>query len=278
MAASTPRAVKYVLNGGFYNLAYQAWGDPSAPAVVCVHGLTRNARDFDALAAALSDRFHVLCPDLPGRGRSDWLPDGNLYTPPIYVQALSHLLAVIGRPVRWVGTSLGGICGMAIAACPGSPIERLVLNDIGPFIPAEALQRIKAYMSHDFTFPTLRSLELHLRTVHAPFGNLSDADWERMAQYSSRKLPDGQFAMHYDPAIAVPVRANEPTNVDMSAWWQAISMPVLAVRGADSDLLLPDTFDAMCGDGAEGLVVADAGHAPALLDTPTIERVAAFLA
>ncbi len=245
--------------------------------MVCVHGLTRNARDFDALAAALADRFHVICVDLPGRGASDWLPDGALYQPPSYVQALSHLLAAIGRPVAWVGTSLGGIVGMAMAACLNAPITRLVLNDIGPHIPAEALARIRAYMSHDFTFPTLRALELHLRTVHAPFGDLTDAQWETMAAHSSRRLADGTLAMHYDPAIAAPIRASAPKDADMWAWWSALRLPILAIRGEASDLLLPETFARMCANGAAGLTVANAGHAPALLDTPTIARIDAFL-
>ena len=139
-------SIPYLLAGRFHKMAFDAWGDPEAPAVVCVHGLTRNGRDFDALAAALSDRFHVICPDLPGRGNSDRLPDPMLYQAQHYVTALAHLLARIAKDVAWIGTSLGGICGMVIAAADGSPINRLVLNDIGPFIPADALRRIRDYM------------------------------------------------------------------------------------------------------------------------------------
>ena len=276
---TTPReaGIPYLLNGSFYRLATYQWGDQGAPTVVCVHGLTRNARDFDTLATALSDHFHVVAVDLPGRGASDWLPDGDLYQAPTYIHALAHLLAALRGPVHWIGTSLGGICGMALAACTNSPIDRLILNDIGPHIPAAALARIRDYMSHDFTFPTLRALELHLRTVHAPFGNLTDAEWETMAQTSSRPLPSGQFATHYDPAIAAPVRANEPKDVDMWSWWSAIRQPTLVIRGETSDLLLPDTFDRMKQEGAQGLVVEGAGHAPALLDAPTIAHVKAFL-
>ena len=157
-------------------MAFSAWGDRAAPPVLCVHGLTRNGRDFDTLAKALAADFWVICPDLPGRGASDWLPDPMLYQAQHYVAALGHLLAWIGRDVAWVGTSLGGICGMLIAAADGSPISRLVLNDVGPFIPADSLRRIRDYMvaSGDSpimsSFPDMDSVERHLRLVHAPFG------------------------------------------------------------------------------------------------------------
>jgi pimeloyl-ACP methyl ester carboxylesterase len=139
-------SVRYLLAGRFYTMAWTEWGDPSAEPLVCVHGLTRNGRDFDALAQALSDRYRVICPDLPGRGASDWLQDPMLYSPPSYVTALAHLFAMLDRPIAYVGTSLGGICGMLIAACQGQPITRMVLNDIGPHIPRAALARIRDYI------------------------------------------------------------------------------------------------------------------------------------
>jgi len=139
-------SVPYLLGTSFYRMAYVEFGNPAAPAVVCVHGLTRNGRDFDPLAAFLAEKFHVICPDLPGRGLSEWLPDGKLYQPASYVVALGHLLAAINKPVMWVGTSLGGICGMMVAAAGHTPVTRMVLNDIGPFIPEAALRRIRDYM------------------------------------------------------------------------------------------------------------------------------------
>jgi pimeloyl-ACP methyl ester carboxylesterase len=275
-------SVNYLLGAGFHKMAYVEFGNPAAPAVVCVHGLTRNGRDFDNLAEALAERFHVICPDLPGRGKSDWLADPMAYQPPNYVVALAHLLAALNKPVMWVGTSLGGICGMMVAAAGNTPITRLVLNDIGPHIPAAALARIRDYMTTaPERFASLAALEAQLRVVHAPFGKLSNAEWRRMAQNSYRMVLDqtgaGAYAMHYDPKIAEPVRASVPLDVDMWPIWAAMHVPVLAIRGVDSDLLLPETFARMRDEGAEGLEVADAGHAPALLDAPTIGAIADFL-
>jgi pimeloyl-ACP methyl ester carboxylesterase len=275
-----PGSVPYLLGGSFHSMAYVEFGNPAAPAVVCVHGLTRNGRDFDPLAEALSDRFHVICPDLPGRGKSSWLADSSLYQPPSYPAALSHLLAALNKPVAWVGTSLGGICGILTAAAEGQPITRMVLNDIGPLIPAAALARIRDYMATGDmpTFSDLRGLERHLRVIHRPFGPLDDAQWAHLAATSARTLPDGRVTLHYDPRIADPIRAGgEPADADMWAFWDRVTIPVLAIRGEDSDLLLPDTFARMAASGAATLEVADAGHAPALMDAPTIEAIRAFL-
>ena len=269
---------RYLLNGAYYRMAYTEWGDPQAPTVICVHGLTRTGRDFDPLARALSRRFHVVAPDLPGRGRSDWLPDAALYEPASYVQALSHLLAQFGRPVMWLGTSLGGLCGMMVASSVGNPITRLVLNDVGPTIPAAALRRIRDYMRIQQSFDTLWALEQHLRHIHAPFGQLTDAQWAHLAETSARTLPNGRWALHYDPGIATLIRRTIPFTVELWPWWEKIRIPVLAIRGAHSDLLLETTLRRMERSGAETLIVPDAGHAPALMDEPTIERVAAFLA
>lgn len=275
--------VSHLLGGAFHRMAYTAWGDPDAPVVMCVHGLTRNGRDFDALADNLSDRFRVICPDLPGRGASDWLPEPMLYQAQHYVAALAHLLAAIGRDVAWVGTSLGGICGMVTAATPGNPIAKLVLNDVGPFIPQEALARIRAYMlassasKHMQRFADLDAVEQHLRLIHAPFGLLTDAQWAHLACHFTRSLPDGHLAMHYDPAIAAPLAANPAVAVDLWAFWDRIRVPVLAIRGAVSDLLLPETLTRMEASGAQTLTVPDSGHAPALMDAAQIAAVRAFL-
>ena len=193
-------SIPYLLAGRFRKLAFETWGDDAAPPVICVHGLTRNGRDFDTLAEALSTSHRVICPDLPGRGHSEWLDDPMLYQAQHYVTALAHLLAWVGRDVAWVGTSLGGICGMVIAATEGAPITRLMLNDVGPFIPADALRRIRDYMvaSGDspmmLRFPDVEAIERHLRMVHAPFGPLSDEQWAQLARNSARMLPDGRFA------------------------------------------------------------------------------------
>jgi len=276
-------SLSYLLGNRFRRLAWTEWGDPAAPVVLCVHGLTRTGRDFDALAEALAYRARVVAPDLPGRGASEWLEGPDAYTLASYVQALSHLLAAVGaserRPVCWVGTSLGGILGMIVAASGHQPISRMVLNDVGPFIPQAALARIADYMRDAPTeFSDNATLEAHLRRVHAPFGRLTDAQWRQLARTGGRALPDGRVALHYDPAITAAVLATLPTDVDLWPLWAAAAgMPRMVVRGADSDLLEPATVDRMVADGAELVVVPEAGHAPALMDATTIGRIRDFL-
>ena len=275
-------SLPYLLGSAFHRLAYVEFGNPAAPAVVCVHGLTRNGRDFDTLAEALADHFHVICPDLPGRGRSAWLPEAALYQPASYVVALAHLLAALNKPVAWVGTSLGGICGMMAAAAAGTPLTRLVLNDIGPHIPAAALIRIRDYMvGAPERFASLATLQAHLRLIHAPFGQLTEAQWAQLTRHSYRQVLDntgaGAFALHYDPKIVAPIRDSPPLDVDLWPIWGAIRVPVLAIRGEISDLLTEPTFARMQEDGAKPFTVPNAGHAPALMDPPTIAAIVAFL-
>ncbi len=270
------RDMSYLLGGAFHRMALLAWGDPHADPIVCVHGLSRNAHDFDILAEQLAQDFYVLCPDLPGRGGSSWLPDPALYQPMSYVQALSHLLAFIDRPVHWIGTSLGGICGMLVASAPGNPIRRMVLNDIGPFVPREAVARIVDYVGTVPEFADAAGLETYLRRVHAPFGRLTDAQWRAMAEHGGRRLPNGRLTLHYDPALAVPLRASPVTDTDMWSFWDRITAPMLTLRGESSDLLLPETAERMAAKSAIH-VVADAGHAPAMMDAATIGVVRDFL-
>ncbi|MGK7861476.1 alpha/beta fold hydrolase [Falsiroseomonas sp. E2-1-a4] len=271
--------LRYLLGAAFHQLAWTEWGPTDGAPVVCVHGLTRNGRDFDALAEALAARGRrVLCPDLPGRGLSDWLPDPALYAPPVYVGALAHLLARLDGPVDWVGTSLGGICGMMVAAATGQPIRRLVLNDIGPQVPLAAMARIHAYLADSPRFADLAAVEAHLREVHAPFGPLTDAQWGHLARHSARPAPEGGLMLHFDPALATPIRARPPEAVDLSALWARVSVPVLAIRGAESDLLLRETLAAMAArPGVQVAEIAAAGHAPALMDPVQVDLVAGFL-
>jgi pimeloyl-ACP methyl ester carboxylesterase len=277
--AMTQDGVAYLLNGAFRRMEYTEWGDKSRPVVVCVHGLTRTGRDFDTLAEALSDQYYLVCPDLPGRGASDWLPSGMLYQPATYVIALGHLLAKLGREVRWIGTSLGGICGMAVAAAEGTPITRMVLNDVGPFIPKVALERIRDYVAANEppVFDDVAGVEAYLRRVHAPFGPLTDAQWAHLGRTSARTVEDGKVMLHYDPKIAEPIKVTEPADLDMWALWRP-QIPTLGIRGETSDLLEPGTLKRMAETGAEVYEVPDTGHAPALMDAPAIERIRAFLA
>jgi pimeloyl-ACP methyl ester carboxylesterase len=270
-------SVSYLLADGFHRMAYVEWGARDAPPVICVHGLTRQGRDFDRLAAALATDFRVICPDLPGRGHSGWLSDPQLYQVPAYITALSHLLATLDQPVLWVGTSLGGVCGMVLAAQQDQPIRRMVVNDIGPHIPKAALARIREYMKDPPIFDDLAAVETLLRVIHAPFGIPDDAAWREFATHSVRALPGGKLTLHYDPAIANVIRAQEPEDVNLLPFWSKITIPMLVVRGETSDLLLAETFGEMQRAGAEGVTVAGAGHAPALMDEHTIATIATFL-
>jgi pimeloyl-ACP methyl ester carboxylesterase len=278
----TPRQhrLRYLLAGGFHSLAWTEWGPEDGVPVICVHGLTRTGRDFDTLAEALAERGRrVLCPDLPGRGNSDWLSEPMLYTPPSYVVALAHLLARLDGPLDWVGTSLGGICGMMVAAGTGHPIRRLVLNDIGSRVPSSAADRIAAYVKLPLTFPDVAALEAHLRHVHAPFGPLTDAQWRHLAETSKRALPDGQLGLHYDPGIAKPFEQSATGPVDLTFVWSRVTVPTLLLHGAESDILDQETVVEMARrPGVTLVTLPGIGHAPALMDSFQIEQVAGFLA
>lgn len=274
--------------GGFGRLAWAEWGSETAPrTLLCVHGLTRNGRDFDVLAAALAEAgWRVIAPDVPGRGRSEWLRRPEDYAYPVYAAALA---ALIGRlavdTVDWVGTSMGGLIGMMLAAQPGTPIRRMVLNDIGPFVPKAALQRIGDYVGHDPRFESLGALEAYLRHVHAPFGALTDAQWRHLAEYSASPAEHGHLRLHYDPAIAQAFKTGPIDDVTLWPVWDAIACRMLVLRGAASDLLLPDTAAEMMRRGAaagQGLVqlrtIAGTGHAPALMAADQVAIVREFLA
>lgn len=274
-------ALRYLLAPGFFTLRWWEWGPEDGAPVLCVHGLTRTGRDFDMLARALAGQGRrVLCPDLPGRGASDWMPDPALYIPPTYMTALSHLLARLDGPVDWVGTSLGGICGMVAAALPGNPVRRLVLNDVGSHVPQPAIARIRDYIGDTPAFADLVALEAYLRRVHAPFGPLTDAEWRHLAETSARPADSGSsLVLHYDPAIAVPMRAAEPAAMDLSAFWGHVTAPTLLIRGAESDLLLAETAQEMARRPQVRLAeIPGCGHAPALMDAAQVALVSEFLA
>ena len=266
---------------GFHRVAYREWGHPASPrVVVCVHGLTRNGRDFDVLASALSDRFRLICPDMPGRGDSEWLPNPTDYVFPIYLAALTTLLAHADvERVAWVGTSMGGLLGMVMAAQRDTPVTRLVINDVGPVIEPAALARISGYVGLDPVFDSFAALEAHIREVSAPFGALSDAQWTDLARSTARQTADGKWRLKYDPGIAVPFRTATPATTDLWAVWDAVRCPTLLLRGAESDLLSPDTAAAMRGRGPKPRFVEfpGVGHAPMLLTPEQIAPVAAFL-
>ncbi len=265
---------------GFHQLAYSSWGQPGGRVTLCVHGLTRNSHDFDYLAAQLAARGRfVACPDVVGRGQSDWLPRPELYG---YPQALADMTALLARlgatEVDWIGTSMGGLIGLMLAAQPHTPIRKLVLNDVGPFIPKAALERLAGYVGSNPHFADLTEAEAYFRRVHAPFGITQDEDWRDLTRHSVRVDPAGGYRLCYDPAIA---HAFAGPLVDVNLWplWDLLNIPVLVLRGEESDLLLPDTALEMTRRGPRAQLVQypNCGHAPALLDSSRIEPILMFL-
>jgi pimeloyl-ACP methyl ester carboxylesterase len=260
-----------------HRVAYTEWGESDNPRVlVCVHGLTRNGRDFDTLAEALAGEYRVVCPDVVGRGASDWLEDKSEYGYPRYV---ADMLALIGHleadDVHWVGTSMGGLIGMFLSALPESPITRMVMNDVGPFLPKAALQRIVAYVGEDPRFPDMEALDAYLRVIYAPFGPFTEDQWQGLVQSSARTLDTGEIGLTYDPGIAEPLRAMPVEDIDMWPVWDAISIPVLVIRGEKSDVLLAATAENMAaaGPGARLEVLPGIGHAPTLMSDDQITLI-----
>lgn len=267
---------------GLHRMAYTEWGDAANPHVlVCLHGLTRTGRDFDDLARAMSDRYRVVCPDIVGRGKSDWLADPKHYLPPQYVNDMVTLVARLNvETVHWVGTSLGGLVGMALASLPKTPITRLVLNDVGPVLKAGALKRIAEYVGKDPKFNSFDEAAAYIRAISISFGLKSDAQWRQLASTTVRQ--DGNtFKMHYDPAIAVPFQLANSGSEDMPLWqiYDPITCPTLVVRGAQSDLLDRATLEEMTrrGPQAKSVEIPGVGHAPMFFDADQIAIVRDFL-
>lgn len=260
---------------------YVEWGDPKAPPVIMWHGLARTGRDFDDLAAALSDTYRIICPDTIGRGYSQWSPDPDQeYRLDFYARLVRELADQLGLArLRWVGTSMGGAIGtVAAASTLRDRISHLVLNDIGPALAAPAVERIKAYAGNPPAFDTMAEFETFLRTVYKPYGWQSDAQWRRMAETSARRLPDGKITTHYDPAMVRQFFVH-PRDYDRWADYDSLNLPVLLMRGIDSDLLLQETAEEMTrrGPRARLEVIRDCGHAPALNVPQQIDLVRGFL-
>lgn len=265
---------------GIHRFAVHLWGKDgnTRPPVICVHGLLRNGRDFDELAQALSDTRPVACPDVVGRGRSDWLRDPSHYGLPQYLQDMMSVLSLVGDgPVDWVGTSMGGLIGMVLAAQPGSPIRRLVLNDVGPFISAEALTQIASLVG-DPVFPDRAALRQNLSDALADWGDVPPGALDRLTEFGGRRRPDGTWGRSYDPAIAAPMPNPATDDVDLWPLWQAISCPALVLRGERSQVLTADTAGRMAErPGVEVIEIADCGHAPSLMLDDQIQRVRSWL-
>lgn len=268
-----------------HRMAYWEWGDPANPRVlICVHGLSRQGRDFDTLARALSDSYRVVCPDVVGRGRSDRLANPMNYQVTQYVADMVTLLARLNAgTVDWVGTSMGGLIGLGVAALQGSPLRRLVLNDVGPTIEPAALTRIGAYLGQPAHWRTLEEAADALRAISLGFGPHTREQW--LALTAPQLVPDGDgFKPHVDPAIAVPFHAVTPeiAQAGEALLWQAydsLTLPTLLLRGADSDLLSPATAKAMTERGPRARLVelAGVGHAPMLVQPDQVQVVREFL-
>lgn len=268
---------------GLHRMAYVEWGDPrNRDVLLCLHGLTRSGRDFDELARALCGHYRVVCPDLAGRGDSDKLADAALYGVPQYLADMVTLVARLDcEALDWVGTSLGGLVGMALAAQPGNPVKKLVLNDVGPVVARASLERIATYVGTAPAFPTLEKAEEYVRTVSAPFGAHSDGEWRALTERWARRFPDGTWGPGYDPRIALAYRSSLPQQGDIELWpiYDAIRCPTLVLRGAQSDLLSRETTVAMARRGPKARVVEipGVGHAPTLMHENQIAIVRDFL-
>jgi len=283
-------------------MRFVEWGDAANSRVlVCVHGLTRNGRDFDYVAERLADAYRVVCPDIVGRGRSDWLRDPAEYNYPVYCADLTTLIAKLGvetvdwlgtsmggiigmimaslhaETVDWIGTSMGGILGMMLASLPGSPLRKLVLNDVGAVIPAAAIERIGQYVGAEPVFESLDALEAGMRSV-SPFGELSADQWRHLALHVARRDDEGRWRFCYDPGIARNFHAAPKGDVDLRPYWKRVPGPALVLRGDSSDLLLPATLEEMCRrPHTQSHIVARTGHAPMLMDDAQVGVVRHFL-
>lgn len=278
----TQHTVQCIGPSGLHRMAYTEWGARDNPRVlICVHGLTRNGRDFDALAEAMSGHYRVICPDVVGRGQSGRLRDPAGYGIPQYVADMVTLIARLNvDSVHWVGTSMGGLIGMALAAQECTPLRKLVLNDVGPLITVESLQRIATYVGTDPQWASFDEALAYVKLISAPFGQLSEAQWHHLTETSIVQRADGRWAFRYDPRIAEPFKAAfVDQDIDLWPIYAGITCPTLVVRGAESDLLTRDTWQQMgaCGPQAQLAEIPGVGHAPMFQSDEQIAIVRDFL-
>jgi pimeloyl-ACP methyl ester carboxylesterase len=271
---------------GLHRMAYWEWGDAANPRVlVCVHGLSRQGRDFDTLAQALCQEYRVVCPDVVGRGRSDWLADPASYQPQTYVADMVTLLARLdAQELHWVGTSMGALIGLGVAALPQSPVRKLVLNDFGPTIEPGFIVRVGTYLGQPLRWGSVDAAADYMLSISTGFGPHTRAQW--LALTRPQLVPDGAggFKSHYDPGIAVPMRALTPdlAKAGEAMLWEAydaLRCPTLLLRGAESDMLAHGTAEAMTSRGPKARLheFAGVGHAPTLVQPEQIAVVREFL-
>ncbi len=286
MTQAQIKSVQCLSPTGLHQMSYKEWGDSSNPkTLVCVHGLSRVSDDFDMLAAELANDYRVICPDVVGRGRSGRLLDPQYYQIPQYVSDMVTLIARLGvTELHWLGTSLGGVIGMALASLPGNPVRKLILNDIGPEMDAAALARIGEYVGKDVRFATFDEAWNYVRAISLSFGPHSDPQWRKLAADVMHQDADGQWVFSYDAGIAVPFKATTVHSVqaDTQRLWaayDAIRCPTLVIRGAESDLLSNQTVQAMSQRGPKAQIVElpGVGHAPTFLHADQIAVAKKFL-
>ena len=274
-------------------IAYTEWGRPDNPhIVVCVHGLTRNCRDFDFLAEALEADCRVICVDVVGRGQSDWLVseagyDNYLLYLSDAIELLKHIRALGGADIQldWVGVSMGGLIGMALATQPvlpltlPVPVRRLVISDIGPLIPVTALARIGQYLGRDPRFNSLEEFEAYLKKISNPFGPLTEPQWHHLAIHSVREFDDGTYGFRYDPRIAESFKRHLTKDIDLWEQWDKLHIPTLVLRGMESDLLSSKIAIEMetRSNRAQIIELSGIGHAPMLISEDQIKIVNDFL-
>lgn len=272
-----------------HTIAYTDWGDPQNPhIVICVHGLTRNCRDFDYLARALQSDCRVISVDIVGRGQSDWLEHAHGYDYyPIYLSDAMSLIAHIQAQYRtaitldWVGISLGGLIGMILALQPNIPvpINKLVMSDIGPLIPAVALKRIADYVGKDIRFNSFEEFKQYMKAISVSFGPLTEEQWDHMAIHSALEYADGSYGFRYDPRISISFKEHEIKDIDLWKQWDQLNVPTLVLRGMASDILSADTAAQMQVRGAKAKIVElpGIGHAPMLMGADQIKIVRDFI-
>ena len=259
-----------------HKIAYTEWGQGER-LLVCVHGLTRNARDFDWLARALAPHYKIICPSMPGRGASDWLTEHENYNNDYYAHATLALIESLGHhEFDWVGTSMGGLIGMVLAVTHPKLIGKMVLNDIGAEISEDGMRRIKTYVRGEVRYENQEIAQARFREIFESFKIETEEDWQHMFAHSLRQTEDGQYSFNYDPAIGVAFP--EPQHVDLWRIWEAIATPTLILRGGESDILSHDVAEKMAEAEHAKLVVFDGyGHVPPLISQSQINVVKEFL-
>lgn len=267
------------------HLAYTEWGNADNPnMLICVHGLSRNSRDFDYLANSLASDFHVICPDIVGRGRSSWLSNPLGYDIPHYIIDIQILLKKFQpKKLSWIGTSMGGLIGMGLAAANPILIHKMVLNDIGPFVDHTALIEVAKYIGHCPRFSSLEEAEKYCRQTYQSFGIVHDDDWRYFTKHSFTTDEEGYFIRAFDPAVGKhfteSIKNNEKQDIDLWAIWKQITCPTFCIHGTFSTILTQETLTKMkeSGPPITILEIPNTGHAPALMDENQIKYTQQWL-